>query len=152
MRDAKTIEVADAVVERIVSRLDDPGSATVEREYVVDEKIDLPAGSGRKVYVLPFGLENQGPASRAADVKDVRIGVLVAERYSGQGKAPAEWCDVRTRWVESQIWDRMQDPRQRLLLGRFWPQLSNWLVFEPNKLRDQKVFWSEIEVTFREDD
>jgi hypothetical protein len=150
MPKARLVEVAEAVVERLTKRLDDPASATVEREYVVE--IDAAKLEGRKVYVLPGGVENQGPASRAEDFDDYKVGVVVVERHAGQRSDLSEWADERVLWVQTQIWERLQDVREGLLLDCLWPQLSNWLAYDYDLLREKKLFWSEVEVTFREDD
>lgn len=150
MPNARLIEVADAVTDRIEATLDDPASTTVSREYTLD--IKAASVTGRLVYVLPGGVENQGPANRATDYDHYKIGVVVVERYTGTGPAPKEWLDARLLWVESQIWNRLQDVRQGLLLGCLWPQLSNWLAYDYDLLREKKLFWSELEITYREDE
>lgn len=151
MPDARLIEVADAVVTRITSNLDVPGSATVAREYTIDVRAE--DVSGRLVYVLPGGVENQGPATRSDDFDDYKIGVVIVERYTGTAADRKAWLDARLLWVQTQIWDRLQDVRAYgLLLSSLWPQLSNWLAYDYELLRQKKLFWSELEITFREDE
>ena len=53
-------------------------------------------------------------------------------------------------FVWRDLWGLLTNVRDDLILGSLWPQEGNVLVYDVNVLSEKKVFWSEMEITFRE--
>jgi hypothetical protein len=105
----------------------------------------------RSVFIIPLGYENPEMATRSEDVMDYRIGIVVCERYTGMGAPPQDWLRERKQWVAENIYDVLLDQRAEPILDKIWPQAGAVTVAcDPEMVREHKIFWSEIEVTFRE--
>lgn len=150
MPDAKCIQLADAAAQRISAAWNPVAPNEILRDYVIPAKVD--AIVGRKVWIWPVAHATQGPATRAADIEEHQIALVIAERYTGtEPRPPKAWIDERVNFVEQSIWDLLSDVRNQFLVENVWPQSGEILVFDWTMLNKLQTFWSEIELTFREE-
>lgn len=150
MPEARVVDVAEAVAAAIAAGpFTDPPiePASVERVWGFDLEGDRT--TGLRVYVFALAYSQPETATRSEDLKEHKVGVVVAERYTGQGEPPKAWVDARARWVEVNVWDRVGDVRGFEAAGN-WPDTGDVSVFDPQLLRELKVFYSEVELAFRE--
>lgn len=156
---ARITKVAELVTKTLGDAADPAAGVTVERVYA-PEWLDpdfwkdnpnlINSFTGRRIYV--FGAtERNEIATRGEDFNDYGVVVIVLERYTDQGDPPDSWVDERVAWVESQVYDRLGDPRtdtppvpDSLSLTCDWTQ-----VYSPELLRKLKVFRSEVTAVIR---
>ncbi len=149
-------EVCDALIDRLVSLLPSGDKTTFERTYVPDIlDAEFAAGllglTGRKVYVMPASYGQAEIATRSQDLNRYGPSVLVVERYTEAGGVARPWLDDRVEWVERQVFGPLQNLRAEPLLGSLWSHAADvTLVFDPDFLREHKLFWSEVTFEFRE--
>ena len=149
MPDARIIEVCDAAVDLIVAALDNPTDATVSREYLPD--VDAETITDRLVYVFPDGYSQVETNTRSQDLDEYRVVVLTVERYESAGTPPKAWIDARVLFVQQKIYETLSDARTVRLLDTIWPEVAEVTVaYDPEELRERKLFWSEAVFTFRE--
>ncbi|WP_439624070.1 hypothetical protein [Gemmata sp.] len=141
---------ADWVVETLAGGFAAAGrAATVTREYEVS--FDTASMTGLHVNVFPVDYVREGPATRAEDNFDAEVVIVVAERYAVPGgKVPKAWLDERVGVVDQLIYQPLSQITQPLPLSEFWLQdIDVTTVYDLKSLREKKMFWSEIETTFR---
>lgn len=147
---ARIVTVADAVKDRINDNLDPALSATVARVFHVD--IDSKDLSGRQVYVFPAGYMDVEPATRSDDLKEFRIGIVIVERYTASEFPTDSWMEERLEWVQNNVFDRLVDPRVGVLLDCLWPDTATVLAWDYDLLVEKKLFFSEVEINYREEE
>lgn len=150
-------EVCDEVRAMLADQLPEP--ASVSRAY--SPSVDRKDFSGRTIWVVPAAYMDAQRLARKLVHKGVKVIVVVAERYESPAQSdpdepvPNEWVDTRVDWVEEHVFDLLNetgvhDPAGRLL-GRFQPwSCEVTVVFDAERLNTDKVFWSLIEVEYRE--
>lgn len=152
MADARLVEVAEAVRAEIAAGpFDDPAGmepASVERVWGMDFEADRAAGL--RVHVVPVGYSQPETATRAEVTWEYTVGVVVTDRYSEAGQPPKEWVDERVRWVLKNVWERVGDARHFDAVAGAWPESGEVSAFDPEFLRELKLFWSEVTVAIRE--
>ena len=153
---ARAIELRDAIADRLRSVWGEPAPATVKVGWRIDVPEDGP--SGRVVFVAPASYRSEGPVTRATDLNDYRYAVLVVERYADAGDPPDEWLSERAAFVQEQVYDALQNvgldraESTPPLLNSFWCETAEvTVVYDLQALTEHKLFWSEIEFTFREE-
>lgn len=149
IRTARINEVCDAVVQKIKHAWGPKDPDDIERAYQIPLQVDKILG--RRLYVFPAKYASLEPANRAEDLREYTVPMLAVERYTAQGQPDRNWLDERVNWVEEMIWQLCENPRDSApLLGTLWPQTSDVDVYDPDLLNLKKLFWSEIEIVFRE--
>jgi hypothetical protein len=158
---ARLTLVAEQVCKAL-RRLSDPAAGvTVARAYAPDwlapdywrDNPTLQASfTGRRVYVFSARERHEGPFTRAEDINLYTVGVMVLELYTGTDpEPPLDWVDERVGWVEANVYDRIGDARaDPPIVEDADPMVQEWVkVYDPDALRQLKLFWSEIHVTYR---
>ena len=153
---ARVTEVCQLLIDRLVSLLPAGDLTTFERAYVptildADFAANIAALAGRKVYVMPSTYGQAEIASRGQDNNRYGPSVLIVERYTDAGGVADAWLDDRIAWVESQVYGPLQNLRADPLDGTLWPHSADVaVVYDPDFLREHKLFWSEVHFEFRE--
>lgn len=151
---ARAIEIADAVVLVIRDELWSFDRAAVVREYLPDADARTLTSPRCGVYVLDA--TDQGPFDRSTRLAEYTIGVVVADRWSDPGDPPGEWADGLVELVgaiRARLGDKAESP---VLPGEAANGL--WVAhplpaarhYDPSVLREDKVFFSEFAITYRE--
>lgn len=110
--------------------------------------LDTKTHTGRKVYVFPSDYTTENIA-RGFEQGDYGFTLIVAEKYEEQGEPPDAWTDERVEWCES-LYQLLADP-EALLLSSLWPQeAAVTTVFDLEELSARKLFFSVLNVTYRE--
>lgn len=122
--------------------------ATISREYEI--AFDIGTFTGLRVVIFPVSYVRESPATRREDNFDIEIVMVVAERYASPGQPSKSWVDERTNLVDQLIYTPLAKITQPIPLNEYWLQdIDVTTVYDLKMLRQQKVFWSEIETTFR---
>jgi len=142
------LEVADAVVDKINTAWAPVGNDSVSREYLTP--IEVENIIGRKVYVFAADYSDEWE-TRSENLSSYTIALIVAERCQDAGQPSKTWLDERVKFVNEKVWDVLSDVRTgRLLDNTVWPQTAEVLVYDVPLLNEKKLFWSEIEISYRE--
>lgn len=159
---ASIVELAEWVKDKLTASVAADSGApaiTVERRWTVPTSDkDLGRMEGRKVEVWHTGYGTGADVTREQASHNVTLTILVAERYkpdSGAGgEPPTEWVDALVAWVELVIYNPLtatgdESGALGLILGAWWTQnVELTTVCDPETLRSHGVFWSEISITF----
>lgn len=132
---------------------------TVERRWSKkDSDKNLETMTGRHVDVWHTTYADNGPATREEGFFSVTLAIVISERYELKQQIPDEWIDDLVNWVEQYVFNVLGTVEERTLegstsnplrLGQWWTQsIVMAVVCDAELLRTQKVFWSEIELTF----
>lgn len=158
---ARILTLCDQLVTLIDAAWTQGASDTITRRYIapVDTQ-ELQTLTGRHVFVFPGPYENS-PNTRGHDAWVHTIGLLIVERYESLGGEPADttlrtWLDTRVDFVEGTVINAIDfDGRTSLRIGSTREILTESITVETydvDLLNQSKLFWSEIEATFRDYD
>lgn len=157
--DADVVALANGLVPILQGSLG--GGITVAMEYEVTFDAEMMVGT--QVIVFPSGYLSGEGATRREDYYDVTCIVVVAERYTGDS-TPARavdkaWVSSKIAMVEQLVFNPITDsramydtlnPAGNVVDSNYWSHTAEVTVlYDYRKLTQNKVFWSEIEVTFR---
>lgn len=139
----------DAIVSTLESSFTLGGiGATIAREYEVEYDLGTVEGLHVNVFPAMYGITER--ATRSEDYLDVMTAIVVLQRYTQPDKPPKSWLDERVEWVENLVFSPLVKIECPLLLDAFWESSVKVVtVYDWTFLRQQKVFWSEVEVSFR---
>lgn len=149
---ATIIDVCEAVKVKIATDWDPVRPSCVQRIYVPD--IDDPYKVlGRQVYVFPVAQSQTGTASRSKDENEYQIGVLAIENYrESSGAPPLAWCDERVNFCVG-LWSTLGESRGEVFpypLNEFRSNTAEIpVIFDPDELREKKLFWSYLQFSYR---
>ena len=150
--------VCDAVVAAIVADWVPTAPDGVERVYLPDTD-EAYAVVGRRIFVFPLGQAQADIASRAEDRNEFRVGVMLVENYAAAGTPSREWCDERVDFFDGlyQLLGNPRTPHEDPLfpapLAQVYPDDAAIVVsYDADELRDKKLFWSLMELTYRRDE
>lgn len=149
---ARINTVVDACVTAITAALPGGDGTTVSRDYLPDVLDAEMIGtlSGRYCFVFPLGYSQVEAATRAEDLNEYRVGVLVVERFTDAGDPSRSWTDTRLEWVQDQVYDVLGDVRGSALITGLYNETNDVTqAYDPVLLRSHKLFWSECEFAFR---
>lgn len=159
--DASIIELAKYTVEVLDASINSgsgPDVAQVSRLWAKRSDKVLETLEGRKVDVWHNTYSDSGPATREEDFYSVTLSIVIAERYAERQEVPNEWVDELVSWVEDKVFNPLASIGETTLdgstgnplrLGEWWTQnLVVVNVCDPDFLRQQKLFWSELELTY----
>lgn len=144
---ARILEVCDGVVEAVTAH------ATANMLIVeASRKYLLPAElknlTGRRVGVFP-GEYLHSPSNRKEDQKDFQVALVVFEQCPDAGIPSNEWLDERVNYVNDLV-TLLTNPRTTpTSLAGVWPQTARVTTYDLDEL-GRHVFWSELEITYRE--
>jgi hypothetical protein len=149
------LEMAEALRDVLADTL--PPAASVNRSYAPDWAKVPPAG--KTVWLLPTTEQDAERMTRRRVLTEYGFGGVIAERYpdalrpTGQEPVPDDWVDERCGWVRANVYEPLNDAvrRRDRLIPTAWPQTCRLaLKYSVDRLA-AGVFWSEVEVTFREE-
>jgi hypothetical protein len=160
---ARVNEVCDAVVTAVLAAWNtsiSPAAVaapdSVERTYLTPVKFN--SLTGRKVWVSPVGFGDEN-ASRAENLGQYTVAVVVAERYEDAGLPSRAWLDTRVDFVEL-LYDLLGSYGNRRASGwlsagtparrHYTERAAVGEVYSFEYLDQQHVFWAEMELEFRE--
>lgn len=149
---ADVLVLADALALEFQNRITVAGvlDTVVSREYEVTH--DMGSFTGRKVEIYPLMYNPDEDATREETFYDFRYSFVVMERYRDKGIVPKAWIDERVEFVEEYIFNPLD---QRIITviadsRKYWTtEVEVTSVYDFDMLRQFKVFWSEVETTFR---
>lgn len=149
---SRVLDVCDACVTAISAAWSPAGNDSVSRVYEVD--LDAATLTGRKVYCFPAGSAWLEPGTRAGDLHDEKVQVVVVERYPDAGAVPTAWLDTRVAFVQDSVLDLLDDSRSSPgPVPGYWCQESSVdVVFDLEELVQRKLFLSVCSFTFRAND
>ena len=104
-----------------------------------------------------MGKAQADTADREDDALVWNVGVLMTERLEpGDWPPSTEWCDSRLAFVED-LFDHFGDARNTRIfkgpLAHLYPDTAEIPVaFDPDMLREGRLFWSLVEFGFRGDE
>jgi hypothetical protein len=149
------LEMAEDLRDVLADTL--PPAAAVNRAYAPD--IDKVPPTGKVLWLFPTVEQDAERIGRRRVLTEYGFGVVTAERYelalgpTGTEPVPAEWVDERCGWVRANVYEPLNDAvrRRDRLIPTAWPQTCRLaLKYSVDRLA-AGVFWSEVEVTFREE-
>lgn len=153
----RLLEIRDRVAEVIADRLGDPPAAVVSVDWTFRvSREDGSAFSGRMVFVEGVGDSGLPAPARGYDRDEYLIRITTVETYSGSGSPPPAWVDGICNWVTETL-GPLGDERSRPLkddeaFEGVWPdRYARTVACDRECLRTQGMFWSEVEIAFRED-
>lgn len=133
----------------------EPSVVVARRWKRRDSDKNLELMSQRHVDVWHSTYADNGPATREEGYFSVTLSVVVCERYQPKEEIPEEWIDDLVNWTEQYVFNVLDATAENiegvdtLRLGDWWTQnLVMTVVCDPDLLRTQKVFWSEVELTY----
>jgi len=153
---SRVLEACDAVADFLSERIEE--EVAVSRRYVATD--EYATMTGRKIRVYPEGYTDAERLTKRRTYKELRVVVVVEERYEAPGVAgdndpvPTAWVDERVDWVEESVFDPLNDKGVHgndLLADRFRNYTCEvTVVADPQRLQESKVFFSLITVSYRE--
>jgi hypothetical protein len=152
---ARLVVFAEAIVEAIQDGWatgEQPASVTtVSRRWVTRESENQLAsmGSGRKVWVFGVGYSDES-LTRGRDFGEYRVTIDTVRRYTEAAEFPDYWVDDEIAFVQSEVWDKLSDPRAAEIIGGYFPDAGSVsVVVDEAMLAANKVFWCRVELTFK---
>ncbi len=148
-------EICDAVVTKVAAFWTPIAPNEVVRTYLPDVT-EATGFLGRRVWVAPLDYGQADIASRAEDRNSFTVGVTVAERFTDAGRPTRAWCDTRIDFV-ADLWELLTAVRNPPL---FPSPLDDVIAitgevdiaFDPDLLREKKVFFSQLTLTYERDE
>lgn len=144
--------IADILVTEFQNRINAVPipDTVVSRTY--DTTHDLGTVSGRKIDIYPLSYNNEEDVDRESSLYNFRYSFVILERYKPMGIVPIAWIDAQVDFVESYIFNPL-DNRDPFFIeydgDKYWCiEVQVTSVFDYDLLRQQKVFWSEVECVF----
>lgn len=135
------------------------GSGVVHSEFDYDFEEDLGTFDGMNITVMPLRYGQGEPVTRIEDSYDLVLGLIIRERYkppaSGTKAIPKEWVNEKLAFVEQQLFNPLSDSRTMFEVpgsggDQYWCQFAEVVVaYRWQFLKQDKVFWSEVELTYR---
>lgn len=110
--------------------------------------------TGRYVYVFALPPTTVGQLTRAKELREYKVAIVVVERYAdpaagGEVEAvPEDWIKTRKTWVSDYIFSTLNPKSVRPL--SMWPNRCEIVTDVDFANIQNKIFWSEIEVDYRE--
>lgn len=149
---ATVIRIGDALALDFQNRITTAGvlDTTVSREYELT--YDLGTFTGRRVDIYPLSYNpDKDDATRIEEYYDFRYAFVVSERYRDKGLVPKSWMDARVEFTQEYVFRPLDERIITTIDGiQYWStETQVTAVFDPDFLRQHRVFWSEIETTFR---
>lgn len=131
-------------------------NATVKRSY--DPRIQnadtAKELNARTVYVIPIGKEFREASDRIKDRNVYRVGIIVADRFSGDllteasEVAMTDWVDDAVEWVNNLIYNVLTDVEYEPIAGASLESGDIREVVKLGVLREYGLFWSELDIEF----
>lgn len=154
MATTRILQVCDAWVAALVARWSPTSPDGAQRVYDTNVVLnpDRPDQlEGRQVFIFPRTYRTQARHSRSQDERSYEVSVLVVEVYPGPQPVPTAWVDDRVDFVSSQVWPFLDNVRQGYVVDQVWPEPGAEVqVYDPEKLRELKLFWSWVDAELRE--
>lgn len=155
---SRILAACDAVRDLLEAALEPAEPDRIQRAYV--PALDRADFDGWRIWVYPVGYRDRDRLSRGTVRKELRVTVEVEVKYDlaaspdESGRVPPEWVDEQVAWVETQVFDRLNEAgvhASALVGGRFRTETCEvTLVADPLRLHEDKVVVSLIEVTYTE--
>lgn len=151
---ARETQLGDAVVAMLKAAM--PAETVVRSDIPVEE---LENFTQRRIYVFVAGYSDVEVVTKTTRKAEAPVAVMFAELYrdpataDSTGPVPNAWTDERRGTVAQlyAILNRTGVKKATRLLGSFWPETCDLATpIDLGRLDTQKVFWSLIEVAYRE--
>lgn len=148
---ARSDDLAAAVVALIqTASAGDP--ATIAQGFAPDPKrISL---ADKRVYVFALSPTTVAQLTRRDELREYKVAIVVVERYDEPATGaevepvPETWIKERKSWVVDYIYDTLNPKDVRPL--SMWPNRCEIVTDVDFANLQNKIFWSEIEVDYRE--
>lgn len=153
MADARIIEVCNGVAARIKQAWTDANKGK-EAEVCTDLEIELEwdkCPAKRTVFVVPSAY-GDSPMTRGEDEADYTVIIALVHRQPLQDtRTLSDFAKCEIKWFEDNV-TALSEIRELELLGTLHPNSDSGvtLVYDKKNLRENKVFYSEFTITFRE--
>lgn len=146
---ADVLTFTDVVRAELQKAFDAAGAQVeVTREYEIE--YDLGTFTGLKCHVMPTAYMRDSAATRKENNYDAECVVVIGERWTSTGRPTKQWLDDRVHLVERCVYDPLERIELPLLADQYWVrEIECTTVYDMTMLRQQKVFWSEVEAVFR---
>lgn len=150
---ADAIALADSIAAQLVLTFAGAGFplANITREYEI--VFDLGTFTGMQVPIFPVKYEDTSKSTRIESENDVMGCIVITERWTPAGKPTKQWIDDRVNLVQEAIFEPLNKIEIPLLIvqgSEYWPiEVKVTSVYDIVYMRKHKVFWSEVEYTFR---
>jgi hypothetical protein len=151
------LEMADELRDVIGDML--PPAAQVDRVYDPDVfSLDWPENT-RRVWIFPTSEEDVERLTRRRVLTEYGFDLAFGSKYTDPAQAadtgtvPNLWVDNECGWVRQNVYTPLNDRvrKRDRIIETAWPQSCRIAMkFDPERLRT-KVFWSVVQVTFREE-
>lgn len=141
------MDLADAIEDAIAISWEPVAPDTVEAGFHFAFELD--SMEGRQVRILPAAYGFPEPVSRAQDVAELAVTVVVAERYPDAGPVPQAWLRERVAFVEEHVVG-LDDSRTAELPGGYYAWSSEVdPVYDLDELTQRNLFLSVVKLTMR---
>ena len=133
-----------------------PTEAIVRTDIPVEDLADF---DERRIYVFVAGYSDAARIARSMNIAEAPTAVLFAEKYDPaasadpSGPIPLNWVDARrdTTAALFALLNATGVKQATRLMGSFWPETCALTTpVDLTRLNQQKVFWSLVEVSYRE--
>lgn len=149
---ARSDDLATAVIALIRTAAEDaPPTKLVQGFAPERSRIAL---AGRYVYVFALPPTTIGQLTRAEELREYKLAVCIVERYDGPATGaedeavPESWIQERKSWVETYVFDTLNPKSVKPL--NMWPNRCEIVTDVDFANIQDKIFWSEVEVDYRE--
>jgi len=146
------LSLADALVTDIQNRSTPIYADTVvSRQY--EMTYDLGTFEKRRIDIYPFKYSTVKDTSREDSEYEFQYSLVVMERYKNKGNVNKQWIDDLILFVKDQIFNPFDNPDPYMIVDggvRYWvADVDVTTLYDFDFLKQHRVFWSEIEVSFR---
>lgn len=149
---ARTDDLCEAVKTLIETAAAGDPPDSIELAYAPEA--DRIAMTGLAVYVFSLDPTTVGNVTRKKEMREYKVSVVIVQRYadaaeSGIEAVPEAWVQEKKSWVEDFVYSTLNPRTVRPL--DMWPnrcEITNLVDYA--QLRTNKIFWSEVEVDYRE--
>jgi hypothetical protein len=143
---ADAIILADGIVTVLQESIGSGSDVIVSREWESITKIN--EITTPMVQVFPTGYLDSGAVDRTEQFIDAMASLAYMRRYDGTaGRVPKEWIDEQVNWFEEKIFNVLD--ANGLRINGFWPFVVEVTEVCYIEYIRSKVFWSEMDLTFR---
>ena len=156
---ARISEVCDGVLAFLGGLINPQPPDVVEGAYVTADAIETL--DGKRVRVFPVAYGDAERLARWRVMKEYKVATVVEVPYlspaspAASGAVPPAWVDDQIAWVEANVFDPLNTAFVHKADGLLLGTLTCWscavvLVYDVQRLAEEKVFASIVQVSYRE--
>lgn len=143
-------DLIDQLIVYLPTEVTFPPNTSIQRTYDIDENFEKV--EGLKVRAMPLRYGSMAPKDRREDEYDCVVAFVIFQRWNGEARPSNSWLDNLVNIAE-QVFDAVSEIRNVNLMnaiGNFYPYAAELtIVYDYEFLKEHKVFWSEMEITYR---